>query len=168
MHSTDFFPKSIEIHWLSIINSIVLVGLLIGLVVIILSRVLRNDFIRYNNEGEGTLDDEDYGWKLISNDVFRFPVYKSLFCSLIGVGTQFLVLGFGIILMAMVGLFNVHRHGSLNTAAFLLYALTSCVSGYVSAKIYKQMNGVAWVWNINLTACIYTVPFFLTWSVINR
>jgi len=167
LHSTDFFPKSIEIHWLSIINSIVLVGLLIGLVVIILSRVLRNDFIRYNNEGEGTLDDEDYGWKLISNDVFRFPVYKSLFCSLIGVGTQFLVLGFGIILMAMVGLFNVHRHGSLNTAAFLLYALTSCVSGYVSAKIYKQMNGVAWVWNINLTACIYTVPFFLTWSVIN-
>ena len=69
--------------------------------------------------------------------------------------------------MALLGLFNVHRHGSLNTAAFLLYALTSCVSGYVSAKLYKQMNGERWVWNINLTASLYTIPFFVTWSVIN-
>lgn len=165
--STDFFPKSLEIHWLSIINSIVLVCLLIGFVVIILSRVLRNDFVRYNNEGEGSLEDEDYGWKLISNDVFRFPPYKSLFCSVLGVGSQFLALGFGILLMALAGLFNVHRHGSLSTAAFILYALTSCVSGYVSAKTFRQMNGELWVWNINLTACIYTVPFFLTWSFIN-
>ena len=69
--------------------------------------------------------------------------------------------------MALLGLFNVHRHGSLNTAAFLLYALTSCVSGYVSAKHYKQMNGERWVWNINLTASLYTIPFFITWSIIN-
>jgi len=168
MRSTDFFPKTIEIHWLSIINSIVLVVLLIGFVFIILSRVLRSDFIRYNSESEGSLDDEDYGWKLISNDVFRFPPYKSLLCAFLGVGTQFLFLGFGIILLAFFGLFNVHRHGSLSTAAFLLYALTSCVSGYVSAKTFKQMNGDSWVWNINLTACIYTVPFFVTWSIINR
>lgn len=165
--STDFFPKSLEIHWLSIINSIVLVGLLIGFVAIILSRVLRNDFMRYNSEGEGSLDDEDYGWKLISNDVFRFPKYKSLFCSVLGVGTQFLALGFGIICMSLIGLFNVHRHGSLSTAAFLLYALTSCIAGYVSSKTFKQMNGEGWVWNVNLTACLYTVPFFLTWAFIN-
>lgn len=165
--STDFFPKTIEIHWLSIINSIVLVCLLIGFVVIILSRVLHNDFLRYNNECEGSLDDEDYGWKLISNDVFRFPPYKSVFCAVIGVGTQFISLGFGILLMALFGLFNVHKHGSLSTAAFILYALTSYVAGYISAKTYKQMNGESWVWNINLTACIYTVPFFITWSLIN-
>ncbi len=101
--------------------------------------------MRYNSEGEGALDDEDYGWKLISNDVFRFPKFKTLFCAVLGVGIQFLALGFGILLMALLGLFNVHRHGSLNTAAFLLYALTSCISGYVSAKTYRQMNGEAWV-----------------------
>lgn len=141
--------------------------LLLGFVIIILSRILRNDFTRYNSEGEETLDDEDYGWKLISNDVFRFPAYKSFFCAVLGNGAQFLALAAGILLMAMLGLFNVHRHGSLNTAAFLIYALTSCISGYVSAKVYKQMNGENWVWNINLAACLYTVPFFLTWSVIN-
>ena len=123
--------------------------------------------MRYNNEGDDVLDDEDYGWKLISNDVFRFPVFKPLFCSILGVGTQFLALVIGILFMALIGLFNVHRHGSLNTAAFLLYALTSCIAGYISSKTYKQMNGENWVWNINLTACLYTVPFFLTWSIIN-
>lgn len=167
LRSTMFFPKTLEIHWLSIINSITLIGLLLGFVFIILARILRNDFTRYNSEGEGSLDDEDYGWKLISNDVFRFPAYKSLFCAVLGVGSQFLALGFGILLMALMGLFNVHRHGSLNTAAFLLYALTSGVSGYISAKTFRQMNGDNWVWNVNLTACIYTVPFFLVWSFIN-
>lgn len=162
-----FFPKSLEIHWLSIINSIVLVFLLLGFVVIILSRILRNDFLRYNNEGDDSLDDEDYGWKLISNDVFRFPPNKGIFCAALGVGSQFLTLSFGILLMAMFGLFNVHRHGSLNTAAILLYALTSGIAGYISAKVYKQMNGENWVWNINLAACLFTLPFFLTWSIIN-
>ena len=144
-----------------------LVFLLLGFVVIILSRILKNDFMRYNSEGDEALDDEDYGWKLISNDVFRFPPNKSLFCAVLGVGAQFITLAVGILLMAMLGLFNVHRHGSLNTAAVLLYALTSSISGFVSARVYKQMNGDAWVWNVNLTACMYTVPFFLTWALIN-
>lgn len=168
LKKSGFFPKSLEIHWLSIINSIILVFLLLGFVVIILSRILRNDFLRYNNEDDqDTLDDEENGWKIIHTDVFRFPAYKSLFCSVIGVGTQFLTLAFGILLMALIGLFNVHRHGSLSTAAFLIFALTSCVSGYTSARLYRQMNGDHWVWNVNLTACLYTAPFFLIWSVIN-
>ena len=94
--------------------------------------------MRYNSEGEGSMDDEDYGWKLISNDVFRFPKYKSLFCSVLGVGTQSLALGFGIICMSLIGLFNVHRHGSLSTAAFLFYALTSCIAGYVSTRLLNK------------------------------
>ena len=43
-----------------------------------------------------------------------------------GVGSQFLALATSIIIMALLGMFNVHRHGSMNTAAILLYALTSC------------------------------------------
>ena len=36
VRDNSFFPKTLEIHWLSIINSMVLVFLLIGFVVIIL------------------------------------------------------------------------------------------------------------------------------------
>ncbi len=43
----SFFPKTLEIHWLSIINSLVLVVLLLGFVIIILMRVLKNDFARW-------------------------------------------------------------------------------------------------------------------------
>ena len=51
-----FFPKTLEIHWLSVINSVVLVVLLTGFILIILMRVLRNDFTRYNKED--LLEDE--------------------------------------------------------------------------------------------------------------
>ena len=72
-----------------------------------------------------------------------------------GVGSQFLSIATGILLMAMLGMFNVHHHGSINTAAVVLYALTSCVAGYVAANVYKKMGGDNWVWNINLTSAIF-------------
>ncbi|XP_069044171.1 transmembrane 9 superfamily member 1 [Lepisosteus oculatus] len=166
----SFFPKTLEIHWLSIINSLVLVVLLLGFVIIILMRVLKNDFARYNVEEEGGCDDLDQGdngWKIIHTDVFRFPSCKSLLCAVLGVGAQFLTLATGIIVMALLGMFNVHRHGAINSAAIALYALTSCVSGFVSSHFYRQIEGQRWVWNIILTSSLFSAPLFLTWSVVN-
>lgn len=163
-----FFPKTLEIHWLSIINSMVLVFLLMGFVVIILTRVLKKDFARYNIEDdEDVVEEEDNGWKIIHTDVFRFPPCKTLFCAILGVGTQFLILASSILLMALLGMFNVHHHGSINTAAILLYALTSCISGYVSANLYRKMGGENWVWNANLTSILFAGPFFVVWSFVN-
>lgn len=62
----------------------------------------------------------------------------------------------GIIVMALLGMFNVHRHGAINSAAIVLYALTSCVSGYVSCSFYTQINGQRWVWNIILTSSLFS------------
>lgn len=62
----------------------------------------------------------------------------------------------GIIVMALFGMFNVHHHGSINSAAIVLYALTSCVSGYVSCSFYTQINGQRWVWNIILTSSLFS------------
>ena len=50
-------------------------------------RILRNDFARYNipdEEGMNDLDQDDYGWKIIHADVFRFPVNRTLLCSILG------------------------------------------------------------------------------------
>ncbi|BFZ21599.1 hypothetical protein BsWGS_24638 [Bradybaena similaris] len=166
----SFFPKNLEIHWLSIINSLVLVFLLIGFVIIIMTRVLKSDFARYNIEDEEDADDldsDDNGWKIIRTDVFRFPPCKNLFCAILGVGSQFLALATGILLMALAGMFNVHRHGAINAAAVVLYAFTSSISGYVAANMYKKMGGDSWVWNINLTSALFAAPLFLVWAVIN-
>merc|ERR1712166_346559 len=59
-HQKDgvFFPKTLEIHWLSIINSAVLVLLLVGFVLLILTRMLNKDFAQYSKENDEELDDE--------------------------------------------------------------------------------------------------------------
>ncbi|XP_060573634.1 transmembrane 9 superfamily member 1-like [Ruditapes philippinarum] len=169
MRDNSFFPKTLEIHWLSIINSMVLVFLLIGFVVIILTRVLKSDFARYNVDEEDIedLDQEENGWKIIHTDVFRYPPHKNLFCAILGVGMQFLTLATGIIIMAMLGMFNVHRHGQINSAGVILYAFTSCISGYIATNMYKKMGGENWVWNINLTSALFAFPFFLVWAIVN-
>ena len=54
-----FLPSSFEIHWLSIINSFVLVLLLTAFLTIILLRVLKNDFSRYMELDDETMDEEE-------------------------------------------------------------------------------------------------------------
>ena len=49
---SSFLPSSFEIHWLSIINSFVLVLLLTAFLAIILMRILKNDFSRYMDVDE--------------------------------------------------------------------------------------------------------------------
>lgn len=167
LKQNSFFPRTLEIHWLSVINSMVLVLLLVGFVIVILMRVLKHDFARYNEDEEADDADQENGWKIIRTDVFRFPACKSLLCSILGVGMQFLTLGSVILIMALLGIFNVHRHGQINAAAIVLYAFTSCVSGYVSANMYHKLAGENWVWNINLTSSLFAVPLFIVWSVAN-
>ena len=164
-----FFRKNMEIHWLSVFNSALLVVLLMGFMAIILMRVLKSDMARYNAEDEEVDDsaNDDYGWKIIHSDVFRLPPHKSILCAVLGCGAQFLALFLGLILMAWLDLFNVHKHGAMNTACVLLYALTSGVAGYVSARFFRELDGHNWVWNIVLTSSLFAAPFFFVWSLVN-
>jgi len=52
--------------------------------VCIQTRVLRNDFARYNVDDEDDVTEEENGWKIIHTDVFRFPPLKTLFCAILG------------------------------------------------------------------------------------
>lgn len=58
-----FVPSSFEIHWLSIINSFVLVLLLTAFLTIILLRVLKNDFSRYMELDDEALEEEEVSRK---------------------------------------------------------------------------------------------------------
>lgn len=84
-----------------------------------------------------------------------------------GNGSQFLILSVSIIVMALLGMFNVHRHHSMNSTAILLYALTSCIAGFVSSNLFKKIGGHNWVWNVVLTSSFFAMPFFLVWSFVN-
>lgn len=167
MSDSSFFPNSLEIHWLSIINSMVLVFILIACVAVILTRVVRNDFTRYNLTMDDMEEEEGKGWKMIHGDVFRFPPYTSLFCAILGVGTQFLVIVIGILLVVLFNLINLNRHGTITMVSVLLYAFTSWIAGFVSASMYKKMGGDDWVLIVNLTSGLFTVPFVMVWSIVN-
>uniref|UniRef100_A0A914WN04 Transmembrane 9 superfamily member n=1 Tax=Plectus sambesii TaxID=2011161 RepID=A0A914WN04_9BILA len=163
-----FSKKTMEIHWLSVINSTLLVFLLVGFVALILVSVVKRDLTQYNNE-EDRKDEMliDNGWKTVNTDVFRFPQNANLFCAIQGVGCQLLTIVVTILIIGSFNLINVHRHGLINTLAVAFYALTSGIAGYISASLYRKLNGDSWIWNINLTSALFAVPVFLVWAVSN-
>ncbi|CAG8545200.1 5735_t:CDS:2, partial [Scutellospora calospora] len=85
---TEFFEH--KIHWFSIFNSFIMVMLLAGFVSVILLRMLKKDYARYDKEEAlGDLDHDlgdEYGWKQVHGDVFRAPRSLLLFSALIGTG----------------------------------------------------------------------------------
>jgi hypothetical protein len=87
-----------QIHWFSIINSLMIVLFLTGMVAMIMMRTLHADFNRYNAM-DSVEEAEETGWKLVHGDVFRPPRFPMVFSILVGSGVQ--VLGMGIILISM-------------------------------------------------------------------
>lgn len=157
-------PQHLEIHWFSIINSFVTVLLLTGFLATILMRVLKNDFIKYSRDEETAEDQEETGWKYIHGDVFRFPPYKSVFCALLGSGTQLLFLVLFIFMLALVGVFYPYKGGEMWTALVTIYALTSGIAGYTASSFYKQMEGTNWVRNVLLTGGLFCGPLFVMFA----
>ncbi|CAK8986621.1 Transmembrane 9 superfamily member 3 (Endomembrane protein 9) (Transmembrane nine protein 3) (AtTMN3) [Durusdinium trenchii] len=164
----EFLPATFEIHWLSIINSFVLVVLLTVFLAIILMRVLKNDFTRYMqaDEEEELVEDES-GWKQIHGDVFRFPENKNLFAAILGAGTHLLCTSLLVLVLALFSIFSPTKKGAISTVGFVLYALTSGTSGYVAVSMYMQMGGTKWVWNTILTAILFPGPLFCMFCVLN-
>ncbi|GBG32557.1 Transmembrane 9 superfamily member 2 [Hondaea fermentalgiana] len=163
----DFLPATVEIHWLSIINSFVLVILLTAFLAMIMVRVLHND-MRYliADEEEEFGSEDESGWKLLHADVFRFPVNKTLFAAVLGAGTHLLCATVLLLLLALFA-FSPGKKGSLPKVIAILYPLTAGTSGYVSASVYKQMGGFNWVWNTILTSVLFPGPLFIMFCICN-
>mmetsp|Transcript_50499 Transcript_50499/g.98953 ORF Transcript_50499/g.98953 Transcript_50499/m.98953 type:complete len:572 (-) Transcript_50499:288-2003(-) len=166
------FKEQVEIHWLSIINSFVLVVLLVALLAVILVRILKKDFARYLDLSDlEDADDEDgfdeYGWKLLHGDVFRAPFGDGIFAAAVGVGLQIFVLVVVILFCALLGTFYPGNRGALYSAVVVTYSLTSGVAGYTSAKLYKQFGGAHWLMNAILTAMLFFGPSTFVFAVVN-
>lgn len=81
-----------EVHWYSIVNSIVIMLFLTGVVAIIILKTLKKDIAIYNEEEMKDDQDDGSGWKLVHGDVFRTPQYSSILCALLGTGVQIIVM----------------------------------------------------------------------------
>ncbi|PQP99208.1 transmembrane 9 superfamily member 10 [Prunus yedoensis var. nudiflora] len=87
-----------QIHWFSIVNSLMIVLFLSGMVAMIMLRTLYRDISKYNQLETQEEAQEETGWKLVHGDVFRPPSNSDLLCVYVGTGVQF----FGMILVTML------------------------------------------------------------------
>ena len=166
--AANFLPATLEIHWLSIINSLVLVMLLTAFLAIILMRVIKNDFTRYMRADEDEeVGEEETGWKLIHADVFRAPPNLSIFSAFVGAGTHLFAMTLLLLSLAVGGFFSLARRGSIVAACILLYVLCSAVGGYASARLYKQLKGTQWVWNVRLALAVFPSTLLAAFSLLN-
>ncbi|CAD6187415.1 unnamed protein product [Caenorhabditis auriculariae] len=161
-----------NIQWFSIMNSLVIVLFLSGMVGMIIMRTLHRDIDAYNRLATDEDAQEEYGWKLVHGDVFRTPRYPMLLSVFIGAGSQTLLMVSVTLVFACLGFLSPANRGSLITFALVFYVFFGIVAGYVSARLYKTLQGVHWKTNLVMTSflvpgIVFTVFFFtntLLWT----
>lgn len=170
----SYTDDSVHVHWLALVNSLVIAALLATFVAIIVIRTLNRDIYNYNQKGGPGLEDSVIagddkegdlsGWKLVIGDVFRPPINPSLFASLIGSGMQLFVMIATVVGFACLGVLNPSYRGGFLSYALFLFAFAGVFSGYVSARITKNLGGERWGKTAILTAL--TIPGLLMIIVI--
>ena len=137
-----------KVHWLSILNSLVIVVVLSAMIGAILVRNLRRDFGRYNRlatDEEKAEDLEEFGWKLVHADVFRPPSFSPLLLAVCcGTGAQLFCMSILTVLFSAMGFLSPSNRGALIMAQLLLYVLMGSVAGYVTSRLYKTFKGKSW------------------------
>ena len=156
-----------QIHWFSIVNSLMIVLFLTGMVAMIMMRTLHRDFNRYNAV-EATDDvEEETGWKLVHGDVFRPPAMPMMLSVLVGTGVQTFTMTVITMIFAVLGFLSPANRGGLMTATLLLFVFMGVPAGYSSAFLHKTLKGMDWKKNIILTSCLLPGSIFFVFFVLN-
>jgi len=156
-----------QIHWFSIVNSLMIVLFLTGMVAMIMMRTLRADFDRYHEMESQEEAQEETGWKLVHGDVFRPPAFPMTFSVLVGSGVQVLAMSMITLFFALLGFLSPAARGSLMTAVIVLYVLMGVFAGYFAARTYKLVKGENWKKCTIATAVAFPGSYFFIFIVLN-
>jgi Endomembrane protein 70 len=113
------------------------------------------------------LTEEETGWKMIHGDVFRSPQHLNLFSAFVGSGAQVFATVLLLLVCVLIGVFKATKRGALLTAVILIYAICGVIGGIVAGRIFKQLKGKNWVWNVVLTASVFPVPLGIVFTWVN-
>jgi len=157
-----------DIHYYSIVNSLMIVLFMTGAIATIMIRTLRKDIAGYNELQTLEEAQEETGWKLIHGDVFRPPQFSPMLLSvMVGTGAQ-IGLAFGIaMVLAMLNITNSMRKGQILTSMILLYVLCGSIAGYLSSRIYKFCEAPNWKVNTMATATALPGVFVSVFTILN-
>ncbi|OAE22979.1 hypothetical protein AXG93_2717s1090 [Marchantia polymorpha subsp. ruderalis] len=156
-----------QIHWFSIINSLMIVLFLSGMVAMIMMRTLHRDISKYNQLETQDEAQEETGWKLVHGDVFRPPSNAGLLCVYVGTGVQFFGMTLVTMIFAVLGFLSPANRGGLMTAMLLLWVFMGLFAGYSSARLYKMFKGTDWKLNTLKTAFMFPGLVFVIFFVLN-
>lgn len=136
-----------RIHWLSIINTLLIVMCLTSMVALVILRALKKDLARYNalldisKEEQNEVQQEESGWKVIHGDVFRAPKHLGMFTILVSSGVQILVLISATLIVACLGFISPANRGGLMSVLLLLFVTQAFVAGYFASRMYIKLGG---------------------------
>merc|ERR1719335_1584876 len=156
-----------QIHWFSILNSLMIVLFLSGMVAMILLRTLHRDITKYNELATAEEAAEETGWKLVHGDVFRKPRHSKLLAVSVGSGVQILGMSVVTLLFALFGILSPTHRGALLQSMMLLFTFMGFFAGYTSSRLYKMFNGIDWKQTTLLTAFLYPGIFFVIFFIEN-
>ncbi|KAL6496959.1 Transmembrane 9 superfamily member 7 [Orobanche gracilis] len=156
-----------QIHWFSIINSLMIVLFLSGMVAMIMMRTLYRDIANYNQLETQDEAQEETGWKLVHGDVFRAPMNSGLLCVYVGTGVQIFGMTLVTMIFAMLGFLSPSNRGGLMTAMVLLWVFMGLFAGYSSSRLYKMFRGIEWKRITLKTAFLFPGILFSIFFVLN-
>ncbi|TGZ59575.1 hypothetical protein CRM22_009000 [Opisthorchis felineus] len=156
-----------QVHWFSIVNSLVIVVFLTTVIAMILVRTLRKDIAKYNRDDDAEDILEESGWKLVHGDVFRPPRHIRLLTALFGSGIQVFCMVFVTIFFAMLGMLSPASRGALMTAAIFTYVFMGVFAGYYAGRLYKTMRGMLWKSTAVMTGMFFPTLLLVIGFVLN-
>lgn len=159
--------SDVQIHWFSIINSLIVIFFLAGILSMILVRSLRRDIAKYNRDDEPEEAIEETGWKLVHGDIFRPPRHTDLLVILVGSGIQLFSMSFINIVFAMLGMLSPSYRGALVTSSLFSYVFMGLVAGYFGGRLYRTLKGNQWKRISFATAIFYPSILFATSFLMN-
>ncbi|PRP81375.1 hypothetical protein PROFUN_11062 [Planoprotostelium fungivorum] len=154
-----------QIHWFSIVNSLMIVAFLTGMMAMIMMRTLHADFRRYNQETNEEV--EETGWKLVHGDVFRPPVRPMLLSVLLGSGVQIFGMTLITMIVAALGFLSPANRGGLISSMVVLFVIMGIFAGYFSTRNFRMLKGNSWKKNTIFTALSFPGTVFTIFFILN-
>merc|ERR1712232_1380068 len=156
-----------QIHWFSILNSLMIMLFLSGMVAMILLRTLYRDITKYNELATAEEAAEETGWKLVHGDVFRKPAHSKLLAVSVGSGVQIFGMSVVTLIFALFGFLSPAHRGALLQSMMLLFTFMGIFAGYASSRMYKVFNGDDWKTATLMTALFFPGVIFVLFFVLN-
>ena len=162
------FGRRKKYQWGSLIISNILIYLLTLIIFFILSRTVKKDLDKYNQNitmSDNVILDE-YGWKQIASDVFRPPIHQKTLSAFIGTGFEIFCLIIVSLILYLIGLIKPEIRINMIDTIFICFFVFSVISGYTSTLIYKNFGGKQWLKNTIVTALLCPIIALIVLGIV--